>query len=96
MQPRLGMLLAIIVGGMISACGPKLSKEQYIAVMSDLGCHMLSEGDRGVDAIYRQHGVTQADITAFRGAMKKAIIPEVATTIARKVAACHGVGTTGN
>ncbi len=75
----------------LAACGPKISRENYVNVMSDLGCQMAAEASPASDAIYKKYGATQADIQEFRQKSKRDVMMSVSQEIAQRVAACHGV-----
>jgi len=83
------LLITAILG--ISACSPKLSKENYTNLMSDLGCGLIAENSPQSEAIYKKYGATQADIQEFRQKSKKETMMQVSQDIANRVAACHGV-----
>ncbi|MBI2346751.1 MAG: hypothetical protein HYV03_07740 [Deltaproteobacteria bacterium] len=84
-----GIIVAMAVA---TACGPKLTKDTYIEVMSALGCKLLNETDPGAAEVYKKFGVTQADVNAFRRGTKREVMMEVATAIGQNVAKCHGAG----
>ena len=85
------LLLSMVFLLGLAACGPKLSKENYVGLMSDLGCGMVAENTPGSEAIYKKYGATQADIQEFRQKTKREVMIQVAQEIAQKVMACHGV-----
>ncbi len=85
-----GVVLAVSMMVM-AGCGPKLSKAQYIQVMTELGCGNLSEIQPGAQEIFKKLNVTQDDINQFRIKGDREDIVTAATEIATKVAACHGI-----
>lgn len=82
-------LLACALCIACAACGG-ISEEKYIAVMTELGCSLVRENTPGAEKIYAQHGVTQAQIDAFRKSGGTAM-QRAASDIAKKVAACHKI-----
>lgn len=83
-----GLLIMAALG--IAGCGPKISKDTYVTVMSELGCRLVQENTPSGEALLKEKGVSQTNITEFR---KKSTMNEMmaaATEIATKVAACHG------
>ncbi len=81
----------ILISGILTSCGPKISRETYVAVMSDMGCQMIGENTPQGEALLKEKAATEADITEFRQKTKAQVMMEVSTEIATKVAACHGV-----
>ncbi len=79
---------------LLTACGPKISKGQYISAMSEMGCHQQGEGSEGGKEILKKLGITPADITEFRKKTKLSVMMETATAIAQNVAKCAGVSLT--
>jgi hypothetical protein len=85
-------IILLIIGLLsVSACGPKISQENYINLMSDLGCGLVAENSPQSEAIYKKYGATQADIQQFRQKTKRETMMQVSQDIAKRVAACHGV-----
>lgn len=85
--------LLIATAGWMAGCGPKISKETYVTVMSEMGCRLLQENTPAGKALLKEKGVSQAHITEFRKKADRQEMMEAATEIAAKVAACHGVKT---
>ena len=85
------MMVLVLLGMALSACGLKLSADQYTNLMADLGCQQLSEDSPAAAAVLQKFNATQEDITAFRQKSKPEVMMQVASQIAQKVAACHGV-----
>ena len=79
---------------LLIACGPRISPEQYIKAMSELGCHQQGEGTEGGTEILKKLEVSQEDIAEFRKKTKVTVMMETATTIAQNVAKCAGVSLT--
>ncbi len=69
----------------------KLNQEQYIALMTELGCKRNLENTPGALETYKKFGVAQDDIQAFRKGNKAEVMMKVATQIASNVAACFNV-----
>lgn len=91
---RRSIYMALLTTALLaaSACfGPKLSKENYVALMSDLGCALVAENSPQSEALYKKYGATQADIQEFRKKTKAETMLQVSREIANRVAACHGV-----
>lgn len=80
-------LIVVVVFGCTSL---KLSKENYVNLMSEMGCGMMGEGTPQVESLYGKYGVTQADIDAFRKNSSPDVMMAAAGQIAQRVAACHG------
>ena len=91
MRHKIYCILSILTLLIASACGPKLSKENYVNLMSDLGCGMVAENSPQSEAVYKKYEATQADIQEFRQKSKKEVMMQSAQEIAQRVAACHGV-----
>lgn len=83
----LGLLLFVFN---LMGCGPKLSRENYVALMTDLGCKMTLENTPAAEEVYKKFGATPQDVQEFRQKTKSEIMMQVATQIATNVAACHG------
>ncbi|HSA60322.1 MAG TPA: hypothetical protein VLJ37_11630 [bacterium] len=75
----------------MAGCGPRISKETYVAAMADMGCKMVMENSPGGEAVLKEKGISQADIDEFRKKSGRDDMMAAATEIANKVAACHGV-----
>lgn len=75
---------------LLIACGPKLSQEKYIGLMTDLGCKMMQENTPASEEVYKKFGATPQDVQEFRQKTKAEIMMQIATQIATNVAACHG------
>ena len=72
------------------ACGPKLSQEKYVNIMTELGCNLAQENSPAAENTYKKFNATQKDIDEFRKKSKPEIMIQVANQIAMSVAACHG------
>jgi uncharacterized protein YxeA len=84
----------------IAACSKaavkEITKDQFVEVMSEMGCKQLTEGSPAAVKYYETKGVTQKDIENFRKNSDPQEMVEVSQTIAQKVAECYtaAVGTT--
>lgn len=76
---------------LLTACGPRISQEQYISAMSELGCHLQSESTEGGNEVLKKLGISSEDIAEFRKKTKVNAMMEAATTIAQNVAKCAGI-----
>ncbi len=82
------MIGALVLGSLAAACSRGgISQDTYVAVMTDLGCHLTLETDQKAKAIFEKHGVTQNDIDAFRTTAREEVLT-AATKIADNVAQC--------
>lgn len=87
----INILLGMAVASVLISCSKStISKETYVQVMTDLGCHMTTETAPAATAIFAKHGVTQADIDAFRTDAREEVLT-AATKIADNVAKCFNV-----
>jgi len=77
-------------GLLFAACGPKLSQEKYVNVMTELGCQMSLENTAAGEEVYKKFKITQADVDEFRKKSKPETMLDAANQIALSVAACHG------
>jgi hypothetical protein len=93
MKPILMIGLLIAAAG-TAGCGPKISKETYVTVMSEMGCRLVQENTPAAEALLKEKGVGPADIAEFRKKADRQEMMEAATEIAAKVAACHGAQAT--
>lgn len=93
MKKRSFFLLCLFTtaGTLLSACGPKISQEQYINAMTGLGCKGLMESSPEAFAVYQTIGVTQEEISEFRQKAGKEKVLQAATKIAENVAGCFNV-----
>lgn len=82
---------AVIIGILSASCGPRLSKDQYVNAMTEVGCKGLGENSPGVAEIYKGQAVSQGDIDEFRKKGGRDALMAAAMTIATNVARCHGV-----
>lgn len=72
------------------ACGPKLSQEKYINLMTELGCKMTLENTPAAEEIYKKFGTSPQEVQEFRQKTKAGVMMQIATQIATNVATCHG------
>lgn len=87
----MNLLMAMAIASVLMSCSKStISEETYVQVMTDLGCHMTTETAPAATAIFAKHGVTQADIDAFRTDAREEVLT-AATTIADNVAKCFNV-----
>ncbi|GEM_PF-2196523 len=93
MKKKWKIILVFVLGFSTFACGPKLSQEKYINIMTELGCKMAQENTPRAEEIYKKFDASQKDIEEFRKKSKPEVMIHVATQIAMSVAACHGVST---
>lgn len=87
---KIDLLVGITLLTLAGCSKGHMSEEAYVKVMSELGCQMMMETAPGAKAIYAKHGVTQADIDAFRQQAREQVLT-AATTIADNVAKCFNV-----
>ncbi len=71
-----------------AACTSKLSSEQYIRAMTEIGCNDLVESDPAAKAILQKLAITPEQIAAFRKTDRERIL-DAAVKIADNVAQCH-------
>ncbi len=84
----------------IAACSKatvkEITKDQFVEVMSEMGCKQLTEGSPEAVKYYESKGIAQKDLENFRKNSDPQQMVEVSQTIAQKVAECYAatVGTT--
>lgn len=83
-------LSVLLTLSILWACGPKLSQEKYVNIMTELGCKLTQENTPGAQETYKKFGATPQDIEEFRKKTKAETMMQVASQIALSVAACHG------
>ncbi len=91
MRSRLWVVGILAVSFLAGACAKSISQEQYIKVMSDLGCKLVMENSPGGQDILKADGVTPEDIQTFRKKNDVNTMIATAKEIATRVAACHGI-----
>ncbi len=85
------LIVSLTITSFMIGCGPKMSAEQYTALMSDHGCQGVTDGSPQSEELYKKHEATQDDVAEFRQKAKPKVMMKVAGNIAQKVAACHGI-----
>lgn len=90
MKKTLSLLGFAVFTFSLLACGPKLSQEKYVNIMTELGCNLAQENTPAAETTYKKFGATQNDIQEFRKKTKPETMIQVANQIAMSVAACHG------
>lgn len=85
------LVLFLVCAGLLVSCSRSITKEQYIDVMSTLGCKGLAESTPGADQILKDKGVSSDQIMKFRKSTKPEEMMGVANQIIKRVMECHGV-----
>ena len=89
MIKKLSMIILALA--FIAGCTSGMSKEEYISAMSDFGCKHIVENTADADKYLSEKGYTSEKLNSFRKKMKPEESLEIASEIAKRVMACHGV-----
>ena len=75
---------------LISCSEAKVSKANYINMMSDMACAGVSERSRAGDEIFSKYGVTRPDVMLFRETTDRETLNDLQIRIDQLVSACKG------
>lgn len=85
------IVLFFICAALLIACSRSMTKEQYIDVMSTLGCKGMAENTPNADQVLKDKDVTLDQIKKFRKKTKPEEMRPVANQIIRRVMECHNL-----
>jgi len=87
------IVVLLLLAVLCVSCSKTISEDKFIDVMSTLGCKGVLETNPEATDIFKEKGVTLAEVQNFRKKMDPKNASDIANQVANRVMECHGVST---